>query len=84
VFSEIYYAKGWKAYIDNKETPIVKVNYVLRGLVVPAGKHEIKFELKPTTVIQSKQASSVASFLIWAMLAFTAFTWFRKQKTTEA
>jgi hypothetical protein len=51
---------------------------------VPAGKHEIKFELKPATVIQSKQASSVASFLIWAMLAFTAFTWFRKQKTTEA
>ena len=84
VFSEIYYAKGWKAYIDNKETPIVKVNYVLRGLVVPAGKHEIKFELKPATVIQSKQASSVASFLIWAMLAFTAFTWFRKQKTTVA
>jgi hypothetical protein len=84
VFSEIYYAKGWKAYVDNKETPIVKVNYVLRGLVVPAGKHEIKFELKPASVIQSKQASSVASFLIWGMLAFTAFTWFRKQKNSQA
>ena len=84
VFSEIYYAKGWKAYIDNKETPIVKVNYVLRGLVVPAGKHEIKFELKPESVIKSKQASSIASFLIWGILAFTGFSWLRKQKSTQA
>ena len=84
VFSEIYYAKGWKAYIDNNPTPIVKVNYVLRGLVVPAGKHEIKFELKPESVIQSKQASSIASFLIWGILAFTGFSWFRKQKSTQA
>jgi phosphatidylglycerophosphatase A len=51
---------------------------------VPAGKHEIKFELKPESVIKSKQASSIASFLIWGILAFTVFSWFRKQKSTQA
>jgi hypothetical protein len=83
VFSEIYYPLGWKAYVDSVETPIVKVNYVLRGIVVPTGTHQIKFELKPASVAKSKQASSVASLLIWALLGFAAFNWVRKTKLQE-
>ena len=84
VFSEIYYPLGWKAYVDNKETPIVKVNYVLRGIVVPAGAHQIKFELKPASIANAKQASSFASFFIWALLGCAGFYWFKKNKSTEA
>ncbi|MEY3188797.1 MAG: hypothetical protein RIT41_1332, partial [Bacteroidota bacterium] len=65
VFSEIYYNLGWKAYIDNVETPIVKTNYVLRGLLVPAGNHAIRFEFKPTTIKNSIIASTFASILLW-------------------
>jgi hypothetical protein len=83
VFSEIYYPLGWKAYIDDKETPIVKVNYVLRGLVVPAGSHQIKFELKPSSIVHAKQASNYASFIIWALLGYTGFYWFKKNKTAK-
>ena len=68
VFSEIYYQHGWKAYIDGKETPIYKTNYVLRGIEVPAGKHEIKFEFKPDSYTKSVPIAIGASFSIWILL----------------
>ena len=69
VFSEIYYKQGWKAYIDNVEAPILKTNYVLRALVVPAGNHNIRFEFKPTTISTSIVASTFASILLWLSIA---------------
>ncbi len=83
VFSEIYYPLGWKAYIDEKETPIVKVNYVLRALVVPAGKHTIRFEFRPTSIDISKKASAVASILLWGLLVFAGFKWYQSMSKSN-
>jgi len=82
VFSEIYYNLGWKAYIDNVETPIVKANYVLRGLVVPSGNHAIRFEFKPITIKNAIVASTFASILLWLSIAAMLLIAFRnKQKS---
>ncbi len=68
VFSDIYYPYGWKAYIDGKETPIVKTDYVLRGLNIPAGKHKINFEFRPQTYLKWGKVSLVSSILILLVL----------------
>ncbi|MCF8342874.1 MAG: YfhO family protein, partial [Chitinophagaceae bacterium] len=87
VFSEIYYKDGWKAYINDKEAPIVKVNYVLRGLVVPTGDHTIKFEFKPASITGAKQIAGVASALLWlsliTMIAFAFKNLNKKENTAK-
>jgi hypothetical protein len=82
VFSEVYYKNGWKAYIDNKETPVVKVNYVLRGLAVPAGKHAIRFEFKPEGFYTGKKLTSVFSIILLVVLAAGLFMEWKGRKQT--
>jgi hypothetical protein len=82
VFSEVYYDKGWKAYIDEKEATIVRVNYVLRGLSVPAGSHKIRFEFKPASYYTSDKAAIGASALVWILLIGSLAQALRKNKKT--
>ncbi len=66
VFSEIYYNKGWNALIDGKQVAYERVNYLLRGLNIPSGKHTITFEFKPTSYIVGGQLN--LAFTILALL----------------
>jgi hypothetical protein len=47
VFSEIYYPKGWQISIDGQDVEMVRANYILRSLLIPAGKHTIEFRFDP-------------------------------------
>ena len=50
ILSDIYYP-GWRAYIDNIETKIIKTNLILRGIIIPAGKHKVRFSFQPNSII---------------------------------
>lgn len=80
VFSEVYFPSGWKAYIDGKEATIVKTNYALRGLSIPAGEHKINFEFKPKSYYGAVKVNIVASALIWLLLAIAAFVGFKNRQ----
>jgi Bacterial membrane protein YfhO len=72
VFSEIYYDKGWNAFIDGKPTPYCKVDYVLRGIAVPAGDHTVEFRFEPQSYIMGNRLSVWASLITYLLLIIAA------------
>ena len=74
VFSEIYYQPGWKATIDGKEAPHFRTDWILRGMVIPAGEHTVVFEFYPDTYVLAANVSSYSSFLI-LLLLIAAIGW---------
>lgn len=78
VFSEIYYPKGWNAYIDGQLKPHANVDYVLRGMVVPAGKHKIEFKFEPSTYTTSNTIATIGSLLV--LLALGGGLYLHKKK----
>lgn len=80
VFSDVYYPAGWNAYIDGQKAEYVKANYALRGLSVPAGKHEIKFVFEPDSVKTGMQLSYIGSWLVLLFVLGGGFMHWRQQK----
>ena len=64
VFSEIFYPKGWYAYVDGQSVDHFEVNYILRGMMIPDGAQEVVFEFKPKSFFISSKISLFASFLL--------------------
>lgn len=64
VFSEIYYPKGWTATIDGKEVPIMRADYILRAVEVPAGEHVIEFTFAPRPYVIGNKITMIASWLL--------------------
>ncbi len=69
VFSEVFYP-DWHCYVDGKLTDYARVNYVLRGVELPAGKHNIEFKIEPKAfVVGNKIAYAGSALLILFLLA---------------
>ena len=82
VFSEIYYPAGWNCYIDGKKpVQTLRVNYLLRGVVVPAGKHEITWKFEPLSVQTGNTLAGLGSGLL--LLGFLVALWFTYKYATR-
>ena len=68
VFSEVYYNRGWRAWIDDHEAPIIRTNYVLRGLSIPPGRHIIRFFFRPLSYYLGRQIQWMASVIFLLMM----------------
>jgi hypothetical protein len=64
VFSEIYYAKGWKAFVDGEKAEIIQANFVLRGVNIPQGSHEVRFVFEPDSYFVGEKISIAFSILL--------------------
>ena len=82
VFSEIYYEKGWNAYLDGQKTDHIRVNYLLRGMKIPAGKHEVSFRFEPANYFLGEKIAGVSSILLLLLVAGNLFMAYKKNKAT--
>jgi len=64
VFSEIYFANGWNAYVDGELKPHWRANYVLRSMIIPAGEHEVEFKFEPQVYYTGEKISLAGSILL--------------------
>jgi hypothetical protein len=68
VFSEIYYDKGWKSFVDGKEVPHFRVNYILRAMVLPPGEHIIDFRFEPISYFAGEKIATASSYLLLVLM----------------
>ena len=81
VFSEMFF-DDWVAYIDGIKAPIARVNYVLRGLEIPQGKHEIIFEFQPT-IVKKGNVITIISYISVLLISLGWFLTKRKIRKRE-
>lgn len=81
VFSEMYYKKGWNAYIDGTKVDHLQADYVLRALPIPAGKHSVEFKFEPQVVQTGSTITLVSS--IGILLLLMGGIYFERKKSTE-
>ena len=79
VFSEIYYP-GWTVSIDGKPAELGRVNYVLRALKVPAGKHKVEMEFRPATVSTTSTLGYVGLLIVVLLFAAALVMACKRQK----
>lgn len=83
VFSEVYYAKGWEAYIDGQLVPHVRANWTLRALRIPAGEHEIEFKFIPHDYYATRNVSTASSIVLMLLIVGSIVMMIRQQNTSK-
>jgi hypothetical protein len=80
LFSEVYYPKGWNAYIDGKPAAYFRANYVLRAMSIPAGNHKVAFKFEPAVIKKGSTLSLISSILVLLLLTGGLYLSYKKRK----
>ena len=83
VLSEVYYPFGWDAYIDGKKTDYVKTDYVLRGMYVPAGDHEIEFRFEPKSFTTGRTITIISNIIVFISMLVALIFYIRKKSRPD-
>jgi Bacterial membrane protein YfhO len=83
VFSDIYYNGGWKCLVDGKETTIIKTNYILRGINIPAGNHKIEWHFAPQQAKTGRSLALLGSALTLLFLFVGLYMAYKKGEFEE-
>lgn len=84
VFSEVYYPKGWKVFIDGTKADYVKTDYVLRGMYIPAGNHDIEWRFEPESFTVGRMISIISNILVALLLIVTIIFYAIKKDKPDA
>jgi len=83
VFSEIFYDKGWNAYIDGNKVPHFRADYVLRAMLVPAGVHKIEFKFEPRSYYLGQKIALYSSIIALLLLIGVVYLEIKKNRKSE-
>ena len=81
VFSEIYYDKGWNAYINGNKVPYVRANYLLRAMPLKAGNYEIEYKFEPTSYSLGNTIALISSLLL--VLSLLGYIFLQRNKSRK-
>ena len=73
LFSEIWYDKGWNAYVDGEKIPYFRADYLLRAAQLPGGNHKLEFKFEPASYYTGETISLIASILLVLGLAYAIY-----------
>ncbi len=80
VFSQVYYPKGWNAYVDGEKVEVYRANYILRAAMLPAGKHTVEFKFEPKSYKAGQIVAAISSLLILLVLLYMGYSTYKKRE----
>ncbi|MBR9979120.1 MAG: hypothetical protein KFH87_13630 [Bacteroidetes bacterium] len=79
--SEVYYPSGWSATLNGEPVDILRSDYTLRAVVIPAGKHRLEMHFEPETYQAGLIITTITNYTLAIVLLLALVLWWRKRRS---